>query len=114
MDLNITDYMRLVGTLTLVVGLIFGLGLVLRRYGEWAGMTVRQRGPRRLALQEVLVLDTRRRLVLIRQDGVEHLLLLAPTGDLVVQRGSPLPPAGAGGSPGFQQVLSDAVNRTAP
>ncbi|MBC7768320.1 MAG: flagellar biosynthetic protein FliO [Phycisphaerales bacterium] len=40
--------------------------------------------PRRLKLSESLMLDPRRRLVLVRCDGREHLILLGPSGDIVV------------------------------
>jgi hypothetical protein len=32
-------------------------------------------------------MDGKRRLVLIRRDGVEHLVLLGAAGDLVIERG---------------------------
>ena len=42
------------------------------------------KGERRLKVTESLMLDPRRRLVLVRLDGREHLLLLSPSRDLVV------------------------------
>ncbi|MBY0562811.1 MAG: flagellar biosynthetic protein FliO [Hyphomonadaceae bacterium] len=39
---------------------------------------------RRMRIVESLMLDPRRRLVIVRCDAREHLLLLGPTGDLVV------------------------------
>jgi hypothetical protein len=35
----------------------------------------------------------RRRLVLLRRDDVEHLVILSPTGETVVETGIPVPPA---------------------
>lgn len=40
--------------------------------------------PKRLNMRESLMLDPRRRLVIVRCDGREHLLLLSPAGDRVV------------------------------
>lgn len=49
--------------------------------------------PVRLRVVETLVLDPRRRLLLIRRDEVEHLLVLGPEGTTVVEGaiGSPHP-----------------------
>jgi flagellar protein FliO/FliZ len=73
--------------LAAVVVLIVAFGAVLRRFGHGPAT----RAGKRLAVTESLSLDARRRLVIVRHDGREHLLLLGPTGDLVVERG-PLPP----------------------
>ena len=43
------------------------------------------RSQRRLALIEVLPVDAKRRLVLVRRDRVEHLILLGTTSDVVVE-----------------------------
>ena len=45
------------------------------------------RAARRLAVVEALPLDTRRKLVLIRRDATEHLLLLSPEGSRLVEGG---------------------------
>jgi hypothetical protein len=50
---------------------------------------------RRLTVVESLMLDPRRRLVLIRADGREHLLLLGATSETVVESRA----AGAGEAP---------------
>lgn len=39
---------------------------------------------RRMSVVESLMLDPRRRLILVKLDGREHLLLLSPAGDVVV------------------------------
>lgn len=41
---------------------------------------------RRMRIVETLMLDPRRRLLIVRCDGREHLLLLGPAGDVVVGR----------------------------
>lgn len=82
-----TDYLRFAASLILVLGLIMGALWALRRFGL-AGMVPRGTGRRRLAVVESLNLDGRRRLVLVRRDGAEHLLLLGGgSGDVVVERG---------------------------
>ena len=42
------------------------------------------RGPRRLQVLESLMLDPRRRLLVVRFDDREHLLLLSPAGDRTI------------------------------
>lgn len=75
--------------LAVVVVLIVGFGAVLRRFGHGPAM----RAGKRLAITESLALDPRRRLVIVRHDGREHLLLLGPAGDLVVDRAPAAPEA---------------------
>ena len=42
---------------------------------------------RRLSVVEVTAVDGRRRMVLVRRDDVEHLLLISPTSETVIERG---------------------------
>lgn len=85
-------YIRLFLSLALVLGLIFGTAALLRKLG---GRLLTARGPRgaapRLSVQEVLQLDPRRKLLLVRQDDQEHLLLLGGAHDIVVHSGRPVP-----------------------
>jgi len=47
----------------------------------------RGRNGHRLAVSEYHDIDKIRRLVLIRRDGVEHLLMIGPNQDLLIERG---------------------------
>lgn len=58
----------------LVVGLIGLLSLALRKFGNPA-MRVRSRDEARLSIVETLPIDARSRLLLIRRDNMEHLLV---------------------------------------
>lgn len=84
-------YWRFLGALVLVVALIFALAWVAKRLG-FGGRLASARGKRRLGIQEVLSLDNKRRLVLLKRDGVEHLILLGLNDDVVVETGI-IPPA---------------------
>lgn len=86
------DYLRFALTFVLVIGLILALGLIMRRFGNGGGLPLRRKGPRRLSVVESLAVDSRRRLVLVRRDGVEHLILVGGATDLVVETGL-TPPA---------------------
>lgn len=82
--MEMSDYLRTVSALVLVLGLILGLLWLLRRIGV-PGMVLARQASRRLSVVESLALDSRRRLVLVRRDGREHLLLLGAAADLVVE-----------------------------
>lgn len=99
--MEFASYLRFGAALVLVLGLIGVAAWAARRFG-FAGRlpAARSRG-RRLAVVDVTPLDTKRRLVLVRRDGVEHLVLLGSAGDLVIERGIPVAhPADAPGEPG--------------
>ena len=97
MDLHL--YIRAILSLAFVLGLILLLSWAVRRFnlqGIAAGsLNAASRGrARRLTVVESIGLDARRRLVLVRRDGVEHLLMLGLAGEHVVEAGI-IPPPGA-------------------
>ena len=73
-------------TLTALVALAAVLGLVwlASRAARWGGLAPRQVGARRLAVQDVLALDARRRLTLVRCDDRSVLLLTGGAQEVVV------------------------------
>lgn len=77
---------RFLAALILVVGLMLGLGLVMRKINAGSGM-VGSGQKRRLRVVESLPLDHRRRMILLRRDDREHLVILGPTGETVVESG---------------------------
>ena len=79
-------YWRFVLALAFVVALIGACAWIARRFGL-AGRLAARSGARRLTILEVLPLDAKRRLVLLRRDEVEHLVLLGQNSDLVIERG---------------------------
>jgi len=84
--MDIGNYLRFVFALLFVLGLIGVLSIVVRRYGF--GMTTPQRKKgqdRRLKLVEVLPIDTKRRAILIRRDAVEHLVILGPESETLIE-----------------------------
>ncbi len=90
--MDMDNYLRFVLALAFVLGLIGVLAMLIRKYGP-GRMIAGRRGPnRRIWVSEVLPLDGRRRLVLVRRDGVEHLMLLGHGADVVVETGIPAPP----------------------
>jgi len=86
MTIDLMAYLKLMGALGLVL-LLFGVAAwAAKRYLPGAGR-VGARPGRRLSVIEVVVLDTRRRLVLVRRDEVEHLILIGATSETVVESG---------------------------
>lgn len=75
--MELVSFSKFFFALALVVGLIWGLAYVMRR----TGMDKRLRGVTgqqgRLAVVDVLYLDPKRKLTLIRADSKEYLVLIA-------------------------------------
>lgn len=70
-----------------VLGLIGATAWFVRRYGaeRFGGAATRGRQPR-LAVIDAAAVDGRRRLILIRRDNVEHLLIIGGPTDVVVEQ----------------------------
>jgi flagellar protein FliO/FliZ len=76
------DWVRALLALGATMALIVLAGYGARRFNWLPNMAG---GPgKRLALVETLPLDPRRRLILVRCDGRDHLLLLSPHGDRAI------------------------------
>jgi flagellar protein FliO/FliZ len=80
------DVARFVLAFVLVLGLIGAGALLWRRFGAGPLATIGPRGRQpRLAVIDVASVDIRRRLVLIRRDNTEHLLLIGGPTDIVIE-----------------------------
>ncbi|MBC7907447.1 MAG: flagellar biosynthetic protein FliO [Rhodospirillaceae bacterium] len=80
-------YLRFIVSLVLVLGLLLAVLWALRRFGV-GGMVARPSARRRLSVVETMALDGRRRLVLIKRDDCEHLLMIGGPNDMVIERGN--------------------------
>jgi flagellar protein FliO/FliZ len=85
--MDFSDYLRFATALIFVLGLI-GAGAFALRYFGFGGHapSFGRNQTRRLAIVETLYLDPKRRLALIRRDGVEHLIVLGAQGETVIER----------------------------
>lgn len=81
--MDLVSGLRFVLALVVVIGLIAGLAWLLRKYG--AGRITMGANKGRLAVVEATHIDAKRRLVLIRRDGTEHLILLSPNSETVIE-----------------------------
>ncbi len=79
---------RLVVALSVVLALIAASTWFARRY-LGSGFMGKLGAKRRLSVVEYAILDGKSRLVLVRRDNVEHLLVLGPSGATVVESGIP-------------------------
>jgi len=115
MDLD--AYLRFVFALAFVIALIGLLAFAMKRYGMGGRMVRTMGGRRRLSVVEIAPLDGKRRLVLVRRDDREHLLVVGATGETVVERGIVVPGHGAAGNGedgGADRVQADAAGAPAP
>lgn len=88
--MDMATYLRFALALVFVLALIAALAWAVRRFGLAGAIgTRRPGGRRRLALVETLAVDAKRRLILIRRDGVEHLVMVGGEHDLLIEGGIP-------------------------
>lgn len=83
--ISTADLLRFVAALIFVVALMGGLALVMKRFGH-GSHTLPQR-LRRLKIVEILPVDSRHRLVLLRRDDREHLVMIGPSNDTLIETG---------------------------
>ena len=84
--MELSAYFRFVAALIFVLGIIGVFALIARRFVPGARNINRRGIKRRLSIVEVVPVDTKRRLVLLKRDDTEHLVLLGPNGDMIVER----------------------------
>lgn len=96
--MDIDQLLRFALALLFVLGLIGGFALLGRRMGFTPRVTapILGRARRRLGVVEILGIDAKRKLLLIRRDDREHLILLGSGQDVVIEQGI-VPPAPAAG-----------------
>lgn len=104
MDLD--GYLRFVLALVFVLALIAVMAAVARHFGIGHAIARKPKGDRRLGIVEVMAVDAKRRLVLIRRDRVEHLILLGANSETVIETVIEPPPDS------FDAVLERATHET--
>lgn len=83
---DLPQYLRLFAALIFVLGLMGGLALIMKKLGLSHGASANP-AKKRLKLIEALPLDARRRLVLIQRDEQQHLVILGPNSETLVETG---------------------------
>ncbi len=79
-----TDYLRFIASLFFVLALMGGLWLLLKRLGL-SGVQMPNGQQRRLKVIETLPIDARRRAIILQRDNRQHLVILGPTGETVIE-----------------------------
>ena len=89
--MTIEDYIRFGSALVLVLATMGILAMIVRKLNgmQGGGFMGRQT---RLNVIELRVIDSRTKMVLVRRDTVEHLVLVSNSGQTVVETGI-IPPA---------------------
>ncbi len=85
--MELETYLRFLAMLALVLALIAICAWAARRFGLGGVLAATKGGSTRLAIVEVKVIDPRRKLVLLSRDTKEHLVLLGPNQDLLIESG---------------------------
>ncbi|MEE2760979.1 MAG: flagellar biosynthetic protein FliO [Pseudomonadota bacterium] len=88
------DYMKFLMALIFVLGLIWGLTLAAKHFGFGNRGPVQRGAAKRLSIVDTMVLDPKRRVVIVRVDETEHLLLLGQSGEQVINPNLTASPAG--------------------
>jgi flagellar protein FliO/FliZ len=77
------SFLRAIAALAFTLGLLFGCAYLLKRYGHKFGtfsMPNAKSTLKRMQVIETISIDVRTRLLLIKIDNTEHLLVVGPNG----------------------------------
>ncbi len=85
MEIDSVSYMKFVFALIFVLGLIGGFALLAKKFGMGNRGPMRRNKGNRLSIIESMALDAKRRVVLVRRDDKEHLLLLGGATEMVIE-----------------------------
>lgn len=105
---------RFLAALVFVLALIALIAWLARRLGLGGTIAGRTGAARRLRVAEVAAIDAKHRLVLVRRDDVEHLLLLGPGTGTLVEAGIPMPPSAAIDPPAASSSFREHMARLLP
>lgn len=78
-------YIRSILALILILSIMGIISFLVRKFLLGQTAIGKKIGERRLSIEEVMPLDIKRKLVLIKRDDVEHLILLAPNSELLIE-----------------------------
>jgi hypothetical protein len=107
--------LRFLFAFIVVLGLIGLFAWLVRRFGGTTlGATAARGRQPRLAVIDAAAVDGRRRLLLIRRDNVEHLLMIGGPTDVVVETNIVRAGAMREAAPGRQPAAADTLPRPVP
>jgi flagellar protein FliO/FliZ len=107
MTMDYAAYSQFVLALVFVLALIGILGALARRLGLGGIRAAKGSPERRISIVEVRPLDAKRKVILLRRDHVEHLIIIGPASELLIESGIPVPRSG------FAETLHHAATEFA-
>jgi flagellar protein FliO/FliZ len=84
MDLDTISYLKFFFALLFVLGLIGGLAILAKRFGIGNKGPLFNRKNHTLSIIETLQLDSKRRIITVRRDSTEYLILLGIGTDILL------------------------------
>ena len=84
MDLDTISYLKFFFALLFVLGLIGGLAFLAKRFGIGNKGPLFNRKHNTLSIIETLQLDSKRRIITVRRNSTEYLILLGIGGDILL------------------------------
>jgi len=87
MEIDTVNYFKFLLSLLFVLGLIGGFTLIAKRLGMGNRGPVKRKKGKRLSIIETISLDAKRRIVLVRRDDAEHLILIGSSTEQVIEAG---------------------------
>jgi len=83
--MDITSILTSAFALLFVLSLIFIISILLRKYGSGRVFIDNPDKNKRLSVKDTLIIDSKRKLVLISRDNVEHLILLSHEKETIIE-----------------------------
>lgn len=103
------ELLRVVFGFVAVLAMI-GLAALAAKKAGLASMTGAAGGKRRLAIREMLPLDARRRLAIVKCDDTEYLIVLGASGETLIDKGLAGAAADEAGEPALN-LFNDMAQR---
>ena len=79
------QYYLFVLALAVVLAALYGVVLVLKKLGIGQGMHYAANADKKLSVIETKAVDIKRKLIRVRNDDTEHLILIGPNADLLLE-----------------------------
>lgn len=82
---ELPDLVRTLAALAFVIALMGGFAFLLKKMGLSGEPNIKSPKKRRLKMVESLALDARRKAVLLQRDDKQHLVILGPNSETIVE-----------------------------
>ena len=86
---DLPQFVKLALSLAIVVSLMGGLAFILKKLGLATEAHMKSGTDNRLKIVESIPMDARRRAVILRRDDQDHVVILGPNGETIVETNIP-------------------------